>query len=155
MTLADEMVVMRAGTIAQQGPPRVVYAEPASEFVGGFVGSPPMNVLAGEISGGTFRADGVELPVTVGTPGPARVGVRPEHLRPCGPEEGTLTAHVEVIEFLGSSGIVSLRRRNGESLKALVPADDLGTVRPGAECGFRIDSVHLHVFSEDGTARLV
>ncbi|MCC6832159.1 MAG: ABC transporter ATP-binding protein [Thermoleophilia bacterium] len=154
MTLADEMVVMRAGAIAQQGPPRVVYAEPASEFVGGFVGSPPMNVIAGEASGGVFRAEGLEVPVPLTAAGPARLGVRPEHLRPSGPGEATLTADVEVIEFLGSSGIVSLRRGNGDSLKALVPADALESVLPGAACPFRIDPGHLHLFSADGSARL-
>ncbi len=155
MTLADRMVVMRAGSIAQQGSPREVYAAPAAEFVGTFVGSPPMNVLSGAVEGGVFRGAGVAIPVDGAAPGPARLGIRPEHLRPSGGHgHGEVGAQVDVVEFVGSSGIVALHLADGTPLKALVPADELGPFSPGAATVVHIDPAHVHLFSADGERRL-
>ena len=56
MTLADKLVIMNAGRLEQVGPPLEVYEHPASVFVGGFIGSPPMNFLPG-----TFAEGGVDI----------------------------------------------------------------------------------------------
>lgn len=68
MTLADRMIVMNAGRADQIGAPLEVYANPQTEFVAGFIGSPPMNFLP---AGMAAQA-----------PGDAKtLGIRPEHLR--------------------------------------------------------------------------
>ena len=110
MTLADRMIVMNAGRVEQIGRPIDVYADPASLFVAGFIGSPAMNFLPGKRSG-----DDVELPggMRVAIPaelrakagGEVTVGVRPEHLVAdgAGPE---FRITVDTIEALGADSLV-------------------------------------------------
>src|SRR4051794_21586368 len=54
MTLAERMIVMNAGRMEQIGTPEEVYHRPATTFVAGFIGSPPMNLLNGRADGGRF-----------------------------------------------------------------------------------------------------
>jgi ABC-type sugar transport system ATPase subunit len=75
MTMGDRIAVMRAGRIEQLDSPDGVYNRPATLFVAGFIGSPPMNMIGGEVAAGRFRSDGLELPVAC-RPGPAVIGVR-------------------------------------------------------------------------------
>ncbi len=85
MTLAQRMIVMNAGRAEQIGAPLEVYAKPATVFVAGFIGSPPMNLIP---------RDGKLL------------GVRPEHLEPCGESEAKLVAEIDLIEPLGADTLV-------------------------------------------------
>ena len=85
MTLAQRMIVMNGGRAEQIGAPLEVYAKPASTFVAGFIGSPPMNMIP---------QDGKIL------------GVRPEHLEPCAPGDAMLTIQVDLIESLGADTLV-------------------------------------------------
>ena len=61
MTLADRVVVMKAGVIQQVGTPQEIYNKPTNSFVASFIGSPAMNLLKGSISGGVFTCDGVKI----------------------------------------------------------------------------------------------
>src|SRR5690606_5336456 len=61
MTLAQRMIVMNAGVMEQFGTPEEVYARPATTFVAGFIGSPPMNLLGGRAEGTRFVAGGQAL----------------------------------------------------------------------------------------------
>ena len=61
MTLADRIVIMEGGLIQQVGTPDEIYNDPANAFVAGFIGSPPMNLIAGKLSNGVFEADGVKI----------------------------------------------------------------------------------------------
>jgi multiple sugar transport system ATP-binding protein len=84
MTMADRIVVMRDGRISQVGAPLDLYDRPINTFVAGFIGSPSMNLIAGEVAGDRFRAGGVDLPMPAGS-GFAQgakltYGIRPEHL---------------------------------------------------------------------------
>src|SRR6202008_1897247 len=58
MTLAQRMIVMNAGRMEQIGTPEEVYHRPATTFVAGFIGSPPMNLITGHVDGQGFRVDG-------------------------------------------------------------------------------------------------
>ncbi len=78
MTLADRIVIMDRGAIQQVGTPDEIYADPANTFVAGFIGAPPMNLIAGQIAGGVFTAPGIRVPVPGRVAGPATLGVRPE-----------------------------------------------------------------------------
>jgi ABC-type sugar transport system ATPase subunit len=85
MTLAQRMIVMNGGRAEQIGAPLEVYAKPATVFVAGFIGSPPMNLIP---------RDGKLL------------GIRPEHLEPCAESEAMLTIEVDLIEPLGADTLV-------------------------------------------------
>jgi sn-glycerol 3-phosphate transport system ATP-binding protein len=104
MTLAQRMIVMNAGRAEQIGAPLEVYAKPATTFVAGFIGSPPMNLIPQE---GRL------------------LGVRPEHLEPCAAADAKLTIEVDLIEPLGGDTLVYGHIGNQESARiaARLPAD--------------------------------
>ncbi|MDP2367389.1 ABC transporter ATP-binding protein [Rhodoferax sp.] len=115
MTLATRIVVMRGGKIQQIGAPAEVYDEPENLFVAGFLGSPGMNFLAGELSPEagriTFHAGALRLDVTpyVFRRQPAEVqqvvlGIRPENLRIHA--AGDLQGTVSLIEPMGNHHVV-------------------------------------------------
>ncbi|CAD5369220.1 glycerol-3-phosphate transporter subunit; ATP-binding component of ABC superfamily [Rubrivivax sp. A210] len=106
MTLAERMIVMNGGRIEQIGTPEQVYGTPASTFVAGFIGSPPMNLLAGTATGASFAVAGATLALPAAAPrdGALTLGLRPEHvaLDPAGP----WPLQVEMLEMLGAERLV-------------------------------------------------
>ncbi len=112
MTMADKIVVLRAGRIEQAGSPLDLYNRPANRFVAGFIGSPQMNFV-----NATARADGTLRPPFGGevvVPGAAAaagrevvLGVRPEHLT-LAPTDGALALPVTVtqVEQLGALSMI-------------------------------------------------
>jgi inositol-phosphate transport system ATP-binding protein len=79
-TMADRIICMRAGRIEQIGTPDDLYLSPSSLFVAGFIGSPPINLIAGEARNGMVAVDGAAFPVE-GATGTLTIGLRPEHLK--------------------------------------------------------------------------
>ncbi|MDP3820106.1 MAG: sn-glycerol-3-phosphate import ATP-binding protein UgpC [Burkholderiales bacterium] len=108
MTLAERMIVMNAGRMEQIGTPEEVYHRPATTFVAGFIGSPPMNLINGQADGSRFTVDGQTLPLPGAAPrsGALILGLRPEHasLRPAGNLGWQLK--VEMLEMLGAERLV-------------------------------------------------
>jgi sn-glycerol 3-phosphate transport system ATP-binding protein len=106
MTLAERMIVMNAGRIEQIGTPEQVYQQPATTFVAGFIGSPPMNLLAGQAEGSRFTVGGVALPLPAPAPraGPLLMGARPEHVEIAA--DGAWPMEVEMLEMLGAERLV-------------------------------------------------
>ena len=108
MTLAQRMIVMNAGRMEQIGTPEEVYHRPATTFVAGFIGSPPMNLIKGRADGSRFVVDGQTLPLPSAAPrsGELILGLRPEHasLRPAGNLGWQLK--VEMLEMLGAERLV-------------------------------------------------
>ena len=119
LTLGDRIAVMRGGELQQVGSPNELYAHPVNLFVAGFIGSPSMNFLPGELDGGSVRLPIVTLPLSdelcralQSQPGPAPrqviVGMRPEHFEDAGlvsPQRHggtTFKANIDVLESLGS-----------------------------------------------------
>ncbi len=143
MTLAQRMIVMNAGRMEQIGTPAEVYARPATTFVAGFIGSPPMNLIRGTADGSRFLVDGQQLPLPAAAPraGELIVGLRPEHasLKPAGALGWPFK--VETSEMLGAErlvhGLVGAQLftvrvdaqlpapRNGETLTLQGPAEQL------------------------------
>jgi glycerol transport system ATP-binding protein len=82
MTFADELLVMSDGAVVQQGTPEQLFERPKDSYVGYFIGSPAMNFLAAQASGGRILIEGVEIPVaSVNVPdGPVQIGIRPEYV---------------------------------------------------------------------------
>ncbi|GAB4036085.1 MAG: sn-glycerol-3-phosphate import ATP-binding protein UgpC [Rubrivivax sp.] len=148
MTLAQRMIVMNGGRIEQIGTPEQVYLKPASTFVAGFIGSPPMNLLAGEAAGTVFRCGAQSLPLPSAAPraGALTLGLRPEHaeLR----EGGAWAMKVEMIEMLGAERLV--HGRLGEALftvrqDATQPSPSLGQT-----VGLHAPAAQLHWYDGDG-----
>ena len=113
MTLAQRMLVMSTGKSEQIGAPLDVYTKPATTFVAGFIGSPPMNLVPGRLDGGGAALLGeggtrIQLPQAYPELGgrSLTLGVRPEHLEVCADDEALLELQVDFIELLGSDSLV-------------------------------------------------
>ncbi len=139
MTLADRMIVMNGGVADQIGRPLEVYADPATEFVAGFIGSPPTNFLSADRLG--RRA-----------PDGAKIGIRPEHIRLV-PESGAPNAGViAYAEPLGAETLVHLKLLDGQDVT--VRQDGAHPIpEEGTTCGLVWEDKDEMVFSKDG-ARL-
>ncbi len=109
MTLADKIVVLKAGEIMQIGSPRELFETPKNLFVAQFIGSPKMNLLPCTVnSDGTLGLIGHTTPLDcpkMSTP-PTLVGLRPEHLRICAPADSLFQGRVEVNEYLGTDNSI-------------------------------------------------
>ena len=153
MTMADRIVVMHDGVIEQIGTPLELYDSPANLFVAGFIGSPAMNMLGGNIDGDAFvAADGTRI--DLGTvPGnsadrPVTLGVRPEHfhLDPNG-----VPAEILTIEPTGSETQVVARFANHEIMGAF---RERIAVRPGEMLHIRPEGSAIHLFDADSGKRI-
>jgi sn-glycerol 3-phosphate transport system ATP-binding protein len=151
MTLAQRMIVMNAGRIEQIGTPEQVYQEPASTFVAGFIGSPPMNLLGGESEAGVFRCDGqpLSLPSAAPRAGALTLGVRPEHaeLR----DGAAWTMRVEVVEMLGAERLI--HGLLGKTLFTVRQHATVAAPAPGQVVGLHVPADQLHWF--DGAGRRI
>ncbi|WP_283644007.1 ABC transporter ATP-binding protein [Marinovum algicola] len=132
MTLADRMIVMNAGVADQIGAPLEVYADPATEFVAGFIGSPPTNFIDAALLDGE-RA--------------GRIGIRPEHVRLA--EQGRIEAVVVYAEALGAETLVHLRAGDGQQI-TVRQESGLAIPTEGQSCGLAWDSAQVMRFDEAG-----
>jgi multiple sugar transport system ATP-binding protein len=153
MTMADRIVVMRAGQLEQSGPPLELYDRPANAFVAGFIGSPAMNLLPARAEGGRARlAEVAILPVETGHVGEVIYGIRPEHLDLVAPDsDGALTGTVAAIESTGHAMFVEVRTA-GPVVHALFT--ERPALQRGDRIGLRPRKGHAHVFDKDGGARI-
>ncbi|WP_077037031.1 sn-glycerol-3-phosphate ABC transporter ATP-binding protein UgpC [Pelomonas sp. KK5] len=131
MTLAQRMIVMNAGRIEQIGTPDEVYARPASTFVAGFIGSPPMNLL---------KRDGGRL-----------LGIRPEHIAIAG--EGW-PLKVELVEMLGAERLVHGRLDDGQALTVRIDAM-LAAPQAGDALKIAVSEAHQHWFDTSTGKRIL
>ncbi|CUI44208.1 ABC transporter ATP-binding protein [Cognatishimia activa] len=119
MTLADKIVVLRAGHIEQVGAPMDLFRDPDNKFVAGFIGSPSMNFLNGVVDGGKVRVpalDGEVIETTVSLPAEGTqvlVGLRPQHLTVSEAESGI---KVDLAEQLGGVSYEYLTASTGERI---------------------------------------
>ncbi len=132
MTLAQRMIVMNAGRAEQIGAPLEVYAKPATTFVAGFIGSPPMNLIP---------KNGKLL------------GVRPEHLEPCSPAEASITLEVDLIEPLGSDTLVYGHLGGGEAARVAARLHSSVDARTG-KLPLRYDPAQVHWFDPQSGQRI-
>ena len=157
MTLAQRMIVMNAGRVEQIGTPEEVYSRPATRFVAGFIGSPPMNLLPGEAVAGGFRTGTGAAQVTLPLPGPAPrtgpvlLGVRPEHLDIA--TDGLWTMAVETVEMLGAERLV--HGRLGDELCTVRVEATVHSPRAGDTVRLTANPGHLHWFDADSGQRVV
>ncbi|MFC4174448.1 ABC transporter ATP-binding protein [Microvirga sp. GCM10011540] len=151
MTLADRIVILKGGEIEQVGTPDEVYNNPASVFVGGFIGSPAMNFAKGTIRGGQIAFDGgAQLPVTANAAGKATalegrdvvVGIRPEHFVSSA-EGQTLAGRVQVVEPLGSDTLIHFAL--GQATLTARVAPEMRP-QPGETLSIGVDPSRIHLF---------
>lgn len=151
MTLADRVVVMSQGVIQQVGTPTEIYDRPANAFVASFIGSPAMNLIAGEISGGTFRAKHVEIGGLKAPDGPSTLGFRAEDAVLAGPGKGQIEAPVYTMELLGDATMVSVRVAGA---LISVKADKTFRTEIGEMASISVPSEICHVFETESGARI-
>jgi len=163
MTLGDRIVVLADGRIQQVGRPIEIYRTPVNRFVAGFIGTPPMNFVEGEIGANDgpprFVADGVRLLLprdrfaAVRSSGPATLGIRPEDLvvvpSATAPADDLITGRVVLVEMLGGTSHVHFDAGPHRLLASV--ADDL-LPAVGDEITVRARSARAHLFDPDGRA---
>jgi lactose/L-arabinose transport system ATP-binding protein len=140
MTLADKIVVMRAGKIEQAGTPEELYEDPDNLFVAGFIGSPRMNFLGATLANGSFTLDaGGTMPAAGFTSGDkVLVGVRPEHFVFEG-GDARISVTVDVVENLGGTRYLYGTTTSGEAVVVEVRE------QPGIKAG---DTVSVGIRAE-------
>lgn len=162
LSLADRIAVMSAGKIRQVAPASRICAEPDHLFVASFMGSPPMNLLKGELRDGgdglRFVAGDFALPLA-GAPARAAagdgaaviLGIRPETVRIAPGGSAGLPGTVALVEPRGAEAVVTVDSGR-QALKVVVPALD----RPaeGAAVTLQVDPAHVVVFSGETNRRL-
>ncbi|EOM4256006.1 maltose/maltodextrin ABC transporter ATP-binding protein MalK [Escherichia coli] len=164
MTLADKIVVLDAGRVAQVGKPLELYHYPADRFVAGFIGSPKMNFLPVKVTATAIDQVQVELPMPnrqqVWLPVESRdvqvganmsLGIRPEHLLPSDIADVILEGEVQVVEQLGNETQIHIQipsiRQN-----LVYRQNDVVLVEEGATIAIGLPPERCHLFREDGTA---
>ncbi len=136
MTMADRVVVMNEGVAEQIGPPLEVYQRPATMFVAGFIGSPPMNFLSPTL-----------LPQIGG--GAGTLGTRPEHITLTAEGAGLLDGRIVFTEALGADTLVHVKLADETPLIVRtfgVPPETGGAV------GVTFDAGYVVAFDKDGRA---
>ena len=154
--MADKIVVMQNGYIEQVGSPLDVYDSPANTFVAGFIGSPAMNMLEGQVRS---TGNGLELDIgqtSLALPAMAALkdgqeiiaGIRPEDLTP---SEAGILAKIAVIEPTGSETHLLLRG-NDQDLTSVLR--ERRNYSPGQDIYLSADPDTLHIFDSQSKQRL-
>jgi len=165
MTLGERIVVLDAGRIQQVAAPLELYERPDNHFVAGFIGSPAMNFVPGEIEGrddlrfraesGAFELDLDGRPALGAYSGRSVIlGFRPEHVEIVGREEeespGVVEFTLDVVEPMGNEIFIHARTGDHDVVVRVAPQD---LPEPGEPLGVRFDTVRLHFFdAESGHA---
>jgi multiple sugar transport system ATP-binding protein len=137
MTLADRIAVLRDGALEQVGAPREVYGAPATAFVGRFIGTPQLNLVAPEALG---------LP-----PAPVELGLRPEDLAVARGDGPGLPARVWLVEPMGAETWVTVERGD---VRLVARCDAAFDATAGAEVRLAFDPSRLHWFDRATGRRL-
>ncbi|MFL5575156.1 MAG: ABC transporter ATP-binding protein, partial [Gemmatimonadaceae bacterium] len=161
MTLGDRVAVLRDGVLEQVAPPMELYRRPATRFVAGFIGSPAMNLVDGELraDGGAWRFESPALTLPLARPaageGRVTLGVRPQHITlgaPAADGPGAVRGEVAVVEPLGDTQIVHVTLPGGTRLVVTAPPD--ARVAADETVSLRIAPEEVHLFRGSDGARL-
>ena len=156
MTLADKIVVLRAGNVEQVGSPMQLYKNPDNKFVAGFIGSPGMNFLDAIVGEGFVSAaalgageikTSVELPETGAT---VTLGVRPQHIALDVNGSGL---KVDLVEHLGGVTYIYLNAANGERIIVEASAE-VDAPALGANVSVRFDAENVMLFDTTTEQRI-
>ena len=150
MTLADRIVVLRAGHVEQVGSPLTLYSDPDNRFVAGFIGSPSMKFLAATVEGKSIVVPALgrrlDLPVKLPPQGTkVEIGLRPEHVQVTASDK---SFKLELIERLGGVSYAHLVAGTGERLTA--EFGDNVDVEAGSQAGIKFETKDAFVFDNTG-----
>lgn len=159
MTMADRIIVLNKGSVAQQGAPMTLYHEPDNEFVATFIGSPKMNILpitavqrqAGALYLQNSNGFALDLPNPDGAvpQGELRLGIRPEHFKIVPEGEGHFSAEIAIVERLGIETYLTLGTLQ-QSVVVRVEGDI--AIKPGERISLAVDPANCHLFDSAGQA---
>src|SRR5579864_7361192 len=149
LTFADTVVVMHDGRVVQSGTPAELFDRPAHTFVGYFIGSPGMNIVAADVKGRQARIDGYSIALDrsydrLPTGAKIEVGVRPEFVEITPPASNLLAASIERIDDLGRVRFARLRIGDTKFVARVPP----GVSIPGEVAGLKFDPAHVHVYAD-------
>ncbi|WP_415157378.1 ABC transporter ATP-binding protein [Maritalea sp.] len=161
MTMADRIVVLDAGFIAQVGTPLELYHKPDNLFVAGFIGNPKMNFIEVECTGSTKNgvkvkiggAGEITIPVTPRGEPKGKIftlGIRPEHTR-LEKSDITLNLHANVVERLGIHTVTYANLPDDEEVFCTVQ-EGTAPIRANAEYSIGVNAADCHLFDEEGNA---
>jgi lactose/L-arabinose transport system ATP-binding protein len=160
MTLADKIVVLRAGSIEQVGSPIELYDNPDNQFVAGFIGSPRMNFIDGIVQNSNGKVatvvleilNKIQLDIEVRGTAPdigtkVLVGIRPEHFLHGGQSKNVLIGNVTFVEQLGG---VSYLYVDDRDIRLTIETPGHASVKIGETTEVGIDTSHTMMFTKDG-----
>ncbi len=164
MTLAQKMVVIEKGKIAQQGAPLDIYHRPRNLFVAGFIGSPRMNLIAGHLSAiephhaEVTLTDGTRIRVAVDavqskTGDPVTLGIRPEHIVLGTGDDNLLQGTITVTENLGDHSLAYIDG-TADSEPVVARCDAGSPPSTGGKIQFSFPPERCHLFDSYGLAFL-
>ncbi|MEY2713618.1 MAG: hypothetical protein RL005_1840 [Planctomycetota bacterium] len=153
MGLADRIVVMKDGIVQQVGAPTELYDRPVNRFVAGFIGTPTMNIVEGEVERDghalALRWPGGRIALPAGTTltgARASIGIRPDTLSPVA--DGPFRGAVQTVELLGDRADVQVEC-SGTRLNARLPTGQARGIREGDTIALGMPGI-AHVFDGDG-----
>jgi sn-glycerol 3-phosphate transport system ATP-binding protein len=148
MGMADKIVLMNGGGIVQSGTPAELYETPATAFSAGFIGSPPMMLMAAEKLPPALRAGIAPIGGNVKT----LIGVRPEHFHIVAPSSTELFGTVTGVEFQGAESYIYLDLPGGDDI--IVRSPEKSRLKLGDRVGLGWNPADAHVFAADDGRRL-
>ena len=151
MTLADRLAVINNGIIEQLGTPIEIYDNPKSLFVAGFIGSPQMNFLDGNLKNKTLSAESFEIKdINTDFEGEVTLGIRPEHLVQS--ENGLINLKVDLVEQLGSDNLVYGQLKNKKDFCYRCPGNQ--TIEKGSNLSLYIENNKYYIFDKSTGKRV-
>ena len=151
MTLADKLAVINNGIIEQLATPIEIYNNPKSLFVAGFIGSPQMNFIDGELKNNTLSAEGFEIKnVKSDFNGDITLGIRPEHLSQS--DNGLINLNVDLVEQLGSDNLVYGQLKDKKDFCYRCPGNL--TIKKGDKLNLNIDNENYYIFDKSSGKRV-
>ncbi len=154
MSMCDRIAIMNAGEIIQIATPTEMYHNPATEFVAGFLGNPPIAFLRGTADNAGFALENSDLKLDL--PGaksvaangsPLSLGIRPEDFGPAG--DAIIPGKVVFVETQGRENLYDVQLANGSVLRSIQPVRD--DIAVGDEVRWGANSNQIMVFTQDGT----
>ncbi len=151
MTLADRVVVMSKGVVQQVGTPMEIYDRPANTFVAGFIGSPAMNLVSGDIADGVFTGENIRVEgLSHNARGPVTLGFRAEDAT-LASDGGQIGAGIYSVELLGEATMISMRV-GGELVSVKTTKDYRAEI--GDAVRVSISPAACHLFDKATGARI-
>ncbi|MCI5099343.1 ABC transporter ATP-binding protein [Phaeobacter italicus] len=150
MSMCDRIALMKGGKIVQLDKPDEMYANPADQFVAGFLGNPPISFVDASVVGDTFVLGTGEIAVSANlmgrVPSQLQLGVRPEYF---GPQFGSgVAGKITFVETQGRENLYDVTLQNGTVIRSIQPSGQSFAL--GDQVSWGIDTDNVLAFSANG-----